>query len=178
MNNVMDKSEGILGRWYAEPMDREAALQLYAAAEARLHRYLRTGRHCLTCRFGLVIARFWLDKDFENELESLRHVSRGSGHARVLCELLHGQLLMSRQLEGAMAHLERAFMLGRDLFSPADYFRIMKRHQLLDLIPLSKQPATPRTLHELLTSAAVMREFDKRQQRRKPFIFDPKDTYG
>ena len=85
---------------------------------------------------------------------------------------------MSRQLEGAMAHLERAFMLGRDLFSPADYFRIMKRHQLLDLIPLSKPPATPRTLHELLTSAAVMREFDKRQQRRKPFIFDPKDTYG
>lgn len=178
MSTNENPSPGILGRWYAEPMDSATAKACLEQAELRLRNNLRRGRRSLTPRFAMVIAKFWLGREIEAELESLRYLTRKSAHGRILCDLIQGQLMMGRQLKGAMHYLERAFMTSRALYAPSDYFQVMKRHQLLAELPLSEHPTPPRTLQELVTAAAVIQEFGKRGNKRKPYTFDPRDTYG
>lgn len=147
---------GLLGRWYATPLSVAEAERLVAGLQARHQQGLRAGRGCSTCQIGLLIGGFWRGKDIEAAYLNLSRRLQGRRHAQALLELVMGQLLMSRQLEGARGHLARGFELAHGLLCSADYFTLLKRHALLTHIPLSLQPQAPRDLPQLLAMAAVI----------------------
>ncbi|NIP54971.1 MAG: hypothetical protein GWO26_23885, partial [Phycisphaerae bacterium] len=85
---------------------------------------------------------------------------------------------LSRQLSGAMEHLERGFDLARHLFTASDYFTVMNRHRLLRQLPLSDTPTHAEALAAMLTSAKVIERMKQPEKTRQTYLHDPKDTYG
>jgi hypothetical protein len=146
-----------LGRWHGDPLSREEAARLRARLEAReTERLRRGGRGCFACRLGMLIARFWEAEPIADEYAKLAALARRrhSPRARALLELIYGQLLSARRLPGAGLHLEQGFAEGRNLFAPADYFVVLKRHALLRLLPPGEGAAMD--LEGLLTTARVI----------------------
>jgi hypothetical protein len=173
-----DHATGLLGQWYVTPMDTTEATAMLQAAGSRHADGLRRGHSSLCCRLRMMQARYWLNQDIRQDFEQLQHAVSGSRHAQALLELLYGQLLISRRLHGANEHLLQGFVIARDLFNAADYFRVLKRHQLLARLPLSHTPARPETLSQLLATARVIEQFQQRQSVRLPRPSDHKDTHG
>lgn len=170
-------SAGWLARWYASPLSVDAANELLRQADEREQRQRRRGVDCLTCRLQKMVAHFWLGAPIDHEFEVLSRTRRGSIHARIGAELLYGQLLMSRRLPGGMAHLERVFEWGSHLLQSADYFVLIKRHQMLRRLPLMPQSHPPATLEQLLTTSAIMQRLQQGQLD-QPRGHDPNDIYG
>jgi hypothetical protein len=168
----------ILGRWYAEPLTPTQAQDLLDASTSRLEVRLRHGGGTLGCRLAQMQARFWLGRSIEEDYRSLRHLAGRSAHGRALLELVYGQLLASRRMSDATTHLQRGFELARPLFAPGDYFQVLERHRLLQLIPLSDTPAVAEPLEQLLTTARVIERLERPEQKRGHYVFDKHDTYG
>lgn len=168
----------ILGRWYAEPLSADEARQCFAEASRRLEQRLRHGGRTLCCRLHLMMARFWQGEDISEEYRNLQRLAAGRAHSRALLELIYGQLLLSRQLTGALEHLDYGFNLARNLFTAGDYFTVMNRHRLLRQLPLSDTPAEAKPLESLLTSARVIERMRQSAPARPNYPHDPKDTYG
>lgn len=168
---------GILGRWYAEPLDDDAARGLLNRADLRERRSLRQGRNCCTCRLLRLVAHFWLDHDAETAYRSAETACGRSAHGRALTSLIRGQLLASRRRAGAARQLRAGFEAAAGIFSPADYFAVVRRHALLENLPPSKNPVPPTALNELVTAAAVAARLARRVHR-TPGAFDPSDTHG
>ncbi len=168
----------ILGRWYAEPLEAVAARQLFELATKRLEKRLRQGGGTLCCRLQLMQAKFWQGEEIGNEYEALLHLTARSAHGKALLELVYGQLLLSRQLSGAMKHLERGFNLARNLFSASDYFTVMNHHRHFNYLPLAKHPSPPSTLEQLLVMAQVIERMEQPEKKRGKYQFDNHDTYG
>lgn len=173
-----DNSEAPLGRWYATPLDGEAAGRMLAAMERRRRERLQRGAGCFCCQLGELIARFWLGEEVGDRFEHLIHRAMRSSSRRgaMLLELVYGQLLMSRRRHCADEHLARAMTLGHPLLTAADYLELMRRHQRLTALPLVEEPLPPLTLAELLTTAAVIERLTPAQRRR--FRYDRNDLYG
>lgn len=167
---------GPLGRWYAKPQSAQEAARLLDRAEQRLRSAARRGVSCITCRLAIMIAHFWLGQSIETDYQSLLSMRPGSAHARVFVSLIHGQLLMSRQLSGAMEQLDSAFEQATALFHPDDYFLVWKRHQILRSLPLSTTPHPAEPLPELLRLALVIERL--KGTGRRPYTHDRNDTYG
>lgn len=146
-----------LGRWYATPLSPEQARQLLARVEAKERIRLRRASSCTACRLVKLIARYWLGECIDADYQAMiaRFQKRHSPRARVLLELIYGQLLLARRRRGALPHLERAFAEGRHLFAPGDYFTVLKRHALFRRLPVEADgPAL--SLEELLVTARVI----------------------
>ena len=84
-------------------------------------------------------------------------MARSAGWRTALLELVFGQLLASCRLFPAMKHLDAGFAAASGFLSPDDYFNVMKRHDLLRLLPLFPEPRAARALDELLVEARVIR---------------------
>ena len=168
----------ILGRWYAKPMDTEAANQLFAEVNKRMERRLRHGGGTLCCRLLLMQAKFWQGKKIDDDYQGMQRLASRSTHAKALLELTYGQLLLSRQLTGAMEHLDNGFDLARNLFSANDYFTVMNRHRRLKHLHLATSPSPPSSLEQLLVTAQVIERLEQPEKKRGPYQFDKRDTYG
>lgn len=152
-----DKGElGLLARWYATPLDRDAAVSLLHVAQKREALRVRRGKSCYTCRLQRMTAHYWLGKEIDEEYQALQLQLRHTAHGRILAELIYGQLLMSQRRGGAMAALDNAFNNARHLLAPRDYFELFKRHGLLRRLPLGAATQSSFSLADLLTTAAVI----------------------
>lgn len=164
-----------LADWYAEPLAQAPARALLEQARLRRQSALRAGQPAFTARLIELIAGWWSGQDL-----AMHHASLGAEcstpQEQALRELVTGQLLISRRLDSARACLERGFALAAPLLPAQDYFRVMKRHALLEALPLGTRPAPARGLDELLTEAAVIRRLQGRQARGGRA--DPADTLG
>jgi hypothetical protein len=91
------------------------------------------------------------------EYEKLQ-AATGDRVERALLELVFGQLLLSRKQAGAHQHLADGFALAVDYLASADYFGLLRQHELLACLPLSETPSVPRDLKSLLAEAGVIKQ--------------------
>ncbi|MEJ2380307.1 MAG: hypothetical protein P8076_03890 [Gammaproteobacteria bacterium] len=153
-----------LGAWYAEPLAVPAARRLLKRARDRQQQAFTAGTDGAAWAVQEMIARFWLGRPIESQYRNLLKTTRDEG-VRVLAELVYGQLLMSRRLRGADRHLRAAFARAAALLAPADYFAVMKRHELLGHLALRAAPSPPLGLDALLREAAVIRTLKRAHGR-------------
>lgn len=154
----------LLARWYATPLDRDAAAELLHRAQQREALRVRRGKSCYTCRLQRMVAHYWLGKEIDEEFHALTQRLRNTAHGRILAELIYGQLLMSQRRNGAMAALDHAFHAACHLLTPSDYFVLFKRHNLLRRLPLGTEGQKRLSLEALLTTAAVIKRMTNTQQ--------------
>jgi hypothetical protein len=175
-----EQAKGPLALWFATPLSKAEAEHLWQQATERHERRLRRGCPSVLPRLQQLCARFWLEQTIENDYQQLRiqFQHRHSKRAQALLELCHGQLLISRGLEGARKHLQQGFTLARELFAAGDYFIVHQRHQLLAQLPLSSQAGPAQELTQLLSTARVIIRMQQSLPRRGPYQHDPNDTYG
>ena len=171
---------GPLGGWYARPLSRQEALDQLAAAERREQELLRRGGRCRTCPLLTLIARFWLGERTEPALEAARRKLRGTAHGRALADLIAGQLRMSRRQPGALRLLRRGFDHASDLFTPADYLEVLRRHRLLAQLPAveGEPDLEAEDLPALLEIAGVIARMRGSASRRTRITIDRTDIYG
>ncbi|MEW6645584.1 MAG: hypothetical protein AB1450_00070 [Pseudomonadota bacterium] len=165
-----------LGMWHGDPLDTAAAQALRVRAQQRQRRGQRQ-RRCRTCLLQDLIAGYWLGEDIAALHRHALPLLQRSAHSRALLELITGQLLLSRRLNGARQHLERGFHLASGLFTPADYLTVLKRQQQLASLPLADTPLPAATLAQLLTTAQVIERMEG-GRRRPQGKHDPTDLYG
>ncbi|RMG30071.1 MAG: hypothetical protein D6721_04580 [Gammaproteobacteria bacterium] len=130
--------------WYADPIPR---------AEAR--RRLRTlpPARDPAGRLQAQLLAFWAEGPRRLHLEPLLATARGE--AAALLQLVEGQLRMSVRLAGAMAALDRGFHQAIPFLGARDYFRVLRRHELLRRLPLAQAPVPPLPLDALLVEARL-----------------------
>ncbi len=151
---LADGVEVSLASWLAEPMAPGPAAAALAEVQGRLHR-AREGEQRFGLNLAALICRYWAGQDISASYQTLAAVVRAP-RASALLELCCGQLFMARRSGPAWEHLERGFKLATHLLAAEDYFRVLKRHELLRLLPLHRQPAPPATLAALLQEARVI----------------------
>jgi hypothetical protein len=159
---------GPLGRWYAEPVDADAARQQLARCGERRQRRLRSGRgDAVTLRLVCAVARFQLGENIDAEMSAMEGVfrQRHSPRAIALLFLIHGQLLAARQLPGAKEKLAQGFRLANHLLHPQDYFNLLHRHNLLARLPVTSRTSA-QSLQTLLQTAAVQERLELTQKPR------------
>ena len=171
---VLDEQQLSLGAWYAEPLQpvqAEALLRQVQQAQQHAHRQRMP---CTACPFHELIARFWLGRSTDALYERLMHPGNPA-RSRALAELISGQLRMSRRLAGAMERLRHGFFLAGPYLPAAEYFQILKRHELLASLPLMTKPSVAQTLEVLLREARVIQQL---QGRPRAASGDRGDTLG
>ena len=150
--------------WYATPLSVEVAESLGAQARQAQQRALAGRRSLFAPQLAELIAGFWLGRDVALDYRSLQATLRSDRAA--LAELVYGQLLMSRKLQGAREHLRRGFRRAVTRLAPDEYLALLRRHELLEALALTGSPAAPQTLAELLREAGVIRRLERGSVRR------------
>lgn len=167
-------AEPPLAGWYATPLDAPGAAELHAQARQAVQRALAGSASAELPRLAQLIAGYWLGRIVEHDYRSLAATLAPGRHA--LLELIYGQLLISRKRTGAMAHLQRGFALATPGLAPADYFALLRRHELLQALVLSPGGGAPQSLPDLLNEARIVRQF--RGRNGTPPVHQPDDTLG
>lgn len=145
-----------LGDWFAEPLGLERARHLAGEVRRRLQRAYSGGESAFEGRLLELVAAYWGERSPVSVYRSLEATVARDGRERALLELTWGQLLLSRRLEPAFVHLDAGFSRAAHLLSADDYFKVMKRHALLRLLPLSRSASAPQTLSALLDEARII----------------------
>lgn len=145
-----------LADWYGDPLSSAGAGALLREAERALHTRLRRGGSCFPLHLLQLICRHWLGADAGLYYRQLAATIADSRETALL-ELSYGQLLISRRLRRAMAHLEKGFGLAVHQLGAAEYFRVVRRHEALGCLRLGDAPYPPQPLDSLLVEAAVIR---------------------
>lgn len=161
---LLGQNPSSLATWYADPLTTGAAEELHTRAERALQACLRTGTPCFQLRVLQLVCHFWLAEAINLEYERLL-VSATGGCEQALLELVHGQLLISCKYRLAQRHLERGFRLAAPQLDAADYFHMVRRHELLGYLRMSDMPSRPQTLDALLVEAAVIRRLQEGEGR-------------
>jgi len=163
-----------LSGWYADPLDPADANKLLHSGRQGAQQAYRHGDCALYGELEQVIARYSLGQAIAGKMEAL--ATTADPEACALVGLVHGQLLMSRRIEGALECLQQGFELARDHFLAPDFFAVMKRHELLAELPLYPQAHKAQTLLSLLNEAGVI----LRLRGRRPIVIPrgPVDTMG
>lgn len=172
------KELGILARWYAEPLTHNEAEQLLSCSIKREQQRLKRHGSSLLSPYLKLIALHWLCEPTESHYQHLLSRREKSVHAEILKPLIYGQLLISRQQNGAFDNLDQAFAQARLLLRPEDYFAVLKRHRLLKQLPLGGGDNPGLTLEALLATAGVIERMKQGNKERPGFWHDPNDTYG
>jgi hypothetical protein len=154
---VTGKRLGSLAAWYGEPLAAADAERLRAGAEKALRYRLCTGQPVFQVHVQQLLARYWAGASISIEYQQLAAFACGKPDLALL-EIIYGQLLMSRRHWPAMQHLDRGFNLAAAYLEATDYFLLVRRHELLRLLPLSQVPLAPQGLQSLLVEAAVIRQ--------------------
>ena len=166
-----------LAGWYAQPLTATAAAGLHAEARHAMQSALTGGAahgQSLAARLAELIAAFWLGRVVALDYRSL--IATHPPENVALVELIYGQLLISCKLTGALEHLERGFTLAVPHLAPADYFALLRRHELLRVLSLHPQPSAAQTLTDLLIEARVIRRLQPANRHRGDSPHD--DTLG
>jgi len=153
----LNRPQALLAAWYGEPLASGDAGCLYEETEGELRSRLCTGQPVAQLQVLQLLCRYWMGSPIELDYTQLC-ASLGEGRERALLELIYGQLLMSRKLRPALQHLDHGFRLAVDYLAAADYFLLVRRHELLRHVPLSGALSEPRGLRSLLAEAAVVRQ--------------------
>lgn len=150
--------------WYADPLAQDVAADLHASAEQVLQARLRAGESCYQLRVLQLVCRFWLADTSALEYQRLLAAAAGA-RDQALLELVYGQLLASCKYRQAHRHLERGFSLAVPQLDSTDYFRLVRRHELLGYLCMSDTPSLPQSLDALLAEAAVIRRLQEGSSR-------------
>jgi len=146
--------------WHAAPRSHGQAEQDLREIHARLRALPHPGASLFHLRLREMIAHWWLGRDVGADYRSLLATARDD-EQRALAEIVYGQLLMSCRVSGALEHLERGFELAAPQLAPADYFRLLRRHRQLAVLPLSPRRAEPAGLDALERQAGVIRRLEE-----------------
>lgn len=164
-----------LARWYADPLSKAQADQRVSRAMERMRTYSPLEGQSALNDLDLVIGHFWQGRDVTAELASRLQVASGQPE-QALLELVTGQLLASRKLNGAHRHLDQGFRLAAGHLTARDYLTLMNRHRRLRSLELSDVAGAGLSLEELLQEAAVVDRLRMGEPHR--LRYDPKDTLG
>ncbi|HAJ91870.1 MAG TPA: hypothetical protein DCO71_04500 [Gammaproteobacteria bacterium] len=145
----------LLSAWYGNPLSRYSEANLLVAAQCELQARLRVAAPCFQCHVLQLVCNFQGHVDVRLKYEKLQAAARDT-FERALLELVYGQLLMSCKQAGALRHLADGFALAAHDLASADYFQLLRRHELLAYLPLSDAPSLPQNLGSLLAEAAVI----------------------
>lgn len=144
-----------LSGWHAAILDNPSAERLLnEALEAEQNCLLNTVS-TLYPRVQKMIARFWLGKNIDHEFRSLCKTFNDP-YEQAQVYLVHGQLLMSKKIYGAMESLGKAFLLATPFLEADEYFTVLKRHEKLAHLVLTKTGSSAQELEELLKEAFVI----------------------
>lgn len=173
---LLEAAPVALADWYATPMTARQAEALQEAARREIQRRLRDGTSGFQPGVLLMICRWWQQADVHGTFEELLHVA-APGHERALLHLAYGELLVSRRLAAARAQLTAGFRHAAALLGSAEYFRLLRRHEMLGMLVLGNTPGPACDLPELLAEAAVI---ERLQRGRRPVAYDTghRDTLG
>lgn len=166
-----------LGNWYADPITNSAADNLQRRARQALQHGYAHGEDCFAARLQDIAASFWLGRSIEGDYRSLAATSTDE-HQHALIDLVFGQLLISRKLAGALHYLDSGFSRAANLLKPADYFRVLKRHELLRHLVLGRQPAAAQDLTSLLGEARIIARLGGITATSGRCRYSPDDTIG
>jgi hypothetical protein len=173
---LLEAAPAGLADWYATPLTPRQAQALQEEARREIQRRLRNGTSGFQPGLLVMICQWWLRPQVHGLFEELRHVA-ASGHERALLHLVYGQLLASRRLSAAGEQLATGFRHAAALLGSAEYFRLLRRHEMLGLLGLGSTPGAGCDLPELLAEAAVI---ERLQRGRRPGVRDTghRDTLG
>jgi hypothetical protein len=164
-----------LAGWYADPIAAPAAQALLDAAERRLQSRLCRGGRCFPLHVLRMICHHWLQSGSALDYRQLSALTCDIDE-RALVELVYGQLLISGKRLPARQHLARGFSLAAQTLDTADYFLLLRQHELLGYLPLSGVASVPQDLRSLLEQAAVIRRLQEGERR--PLNNSHCDTVG
>lgn len=153
-----------LAGWYADPIAAPEARVLLDTAQRRLQSRLCRGGRCFPLHMLRMICHHWLQSGSALDYQQLSTLACDDSE-RALVELVYGQLLISGKRLPARQHLARGFSLAARHLETADYFLLVRRHELLGCLPLSGAPAAPQDLRSLLKEAAVIRRLQDGERR-------------
>lgn len=149
--------------WYAQPMASAAASQLSRQLREAEQAAFAANASAFVPRLGLLITGYWQHRAVELDYRSLQATCRPEQGP--LVELVYGQLLISCKRSGAYAHLQRGFQAAASQIPATDYFTLLKRHELLQWLPLTAAGVAPATLADLLTEAKVIKRLQEKPRR-------------
>ena len=162
--DLLKSARPSLTGWYADPLTAPAARALLDRSQRRLRsRLCRDGR-CFPLHVLRMICQHWLQSDSTLDYQQLS-VLACDDSGRALVELVYGQLLISGKRLPARQHLARGFSLAARHLDTGDYFQLLRRHELLDYLPLSGSPVVAQDLSSLLKEAAVISRLQVDERR-------------
>ena len=164
-----------LAGWYAAPLAPEIAADLHIQVRQAQQRQLADQGSQFTSRLAGLIAGYWQDRAIDLDYRSL--LATVLPEQQALVELVYGQLLISRKLYGALDHLKRGFILATPMLKPAEYFAVLRCHEVLSTLILTATPSDGQTLSDLLNEARVIKQLQPNSGRMRPGHRDD-DTLG
>lgn len=172
---LLRESPAPLSAWYGNPMTAESAEHLLSRARMQQQERLRAGAASFQLQLLETLCHDWLgtgtDKGFAEP-----GALAGRRHERALLRLVRGQLLASRKACGATTYLTAGFREAAPLLESADYFALVRQHELLEYLPWSEKPSMALALDELLTEAAVIKQLRSGQTDMRACLHQ--DTVG
>jgi hypothetical protein len=164
-----------LSAWYGNPMTTETADHLLSRAHIQQQERLRAGAASFQLQLLKTLCHDWLGTGPDNGFAELGALA-GRRHERALLQLARGQLLASRKACGAMAYLTTGFREAAPMLGSADYFALVRQHELLGYLPFAEKPSMALALDELLTEAAVIKQLRSGQPDMRACLHQ--DTLG
>jgi len=153
---LLGRQSPSLSCWYGDPVSKDVAQTLTGIAQYELRCRLCEGGARFQLHVLLLVCHFWAGRSIELDYEQLAASTR-KDRERALLELVYGQLLISCKYRHALRHLGSGFSLAVDYLDSADYFRLVRQHELLEYLPVSSRPSPPLDLESLLIEAGVIR---------------------
>jgi len=154
--DLLRPQQASLAAWYAGPLAAGTLTDLQQAAASGLQSRLCQGGSSFQPQLLQLVCRFLDGMEIEPGYRQLRATLHDKREMALL-ELVVGQLLISRKLQPATRHLEQGFRQAAGYLESGDYFRLVRRHELLGYLVLGERPAMPQPLDVLLSEAAVIR---------------------
>jgi len=153
---LLSDQEVSLGSWFAEPLSVQQAGMRLPEIRRQQQLCFSRGEPCFGPRLAEFVAHYWCGRDLEAEHRNL-YALVADRREEAMLRLCYGQLLIARKQRVAWEFLDTGFELAAHLLGPEEYFLVLKRHELLRMLPLHTQPVKPAGLKELLAEAAVIR---------------------
>jgi hypothetical protein len=173
--DLLKSARPSLTGWYADPMDTPAAQALLDRAHRQLRSRLCRGGRCFQLYVLKMICHHWLQSDSALDFRQLSALASDDSE-RALVELVYGQLLISSKRQPARQHLARGFSLAARHLDTVDYLLLLRRHDLLEYLPLSECPVVAQDLQSLLKESVVISRL--RGNERRVLKSSHRDTLG
>jgi hypothetical protein len=162
--DLLKSARPSLTGWYADPLTVPAARALLDRIHRRLRSRLCNDGRCFPLHVLRMICQHWLLSDSTLDYRQLSVLAcDDSEHS--LVELVYGQLLISGKRLPARQHLARGFSLAARHLDTVDYVLLLRRHELLDYLPLTESPVLAQDLRSLLKEAAVISRLQGSERR-------------